>query len=71
MDNISDFDAVRASRMIDGYISARPHITPDAAQRIRDAISAGYEDVRGKVGLAEYVGAVLDQIAVNEAQGDV
>lgn len=71
MNTVADFDTAQANKLIDKYISARPHITPDAAQRIRDVISAGYEDVRGKVGLAEYVGAVLDQIAVNEAQGDV
>jgi hypothetical protein len=70
MNNVSDLDAVRASRLIDGYIAARPHIDPEAAQRIRDVISLGYEDVRGKVGLAEYVGAVLGQIAVNEAKSD-
>lgn len=68
MDNISDFDAVRASRMIDGYISARPHIDPDAAQRIRDVISAGHNEVSGKIGLAEYVKGVLDQITANEAK---
>ena len=70
MNNISDLDAVRACRMIDQYIASNPDITPDAAQEVRGAISAGYEKVRGKVGLSEYVGRVLEQIAVNKAKCD-
>jgi hypothetical protein len=68
MNNVSDLDAVRASRLIDQYLSARPYIDPEAAQRIRDVISAGYERERDNMGLAEYVGAVLGQIAVNEVK---